>query len=32
MTAPLSNDLRERVVAAVSGGESIRMIVSQGVV
>ena len=29
MTAPLSNDLRERVVTAVSGGESIRTVAAR---
>ena len=29
MTAPISNDLRERVVAAVSSGESIRAVAAR---
>ncbi len=29
MTAPISNDLRERVVAAVSSGESVRAVAAR---
>src|SRR6476469_7526479 len=32
MTRPLSNDLRERVVAAIVGGESCRSVASRGIV